>query len=161
MAYENKAGLGVNNQYGARNTGGSVGTEQIETSVGLYSIQLTGEMVNSGFVPPIVVPKGAQVKRAMLRVDEAFSLGGTSPVINIGQKGSESTNGITLSKTELEAVGSKVPASTGNGTWSVSSATGTTAAAQIGIALGGTTPTVSATQGKATLVVEIFNKTKA
>jgi len=158
MAYENKSGLNVYNQYGPRDTGGTVGVETTENSISLYSFTLTGDSLNTAFFPKVVLPKGAQVKRAILRVDEAFTLGGTSPVLNIGQAGTEATNGITITQAELQAVGTKVPASTGNGTWAASSAT--TVASAIGKALGGTSPTVTAGVGKATLVLEVFNKTK-
>ena len=76
--------------------------------------------------------------------------GGTAPA----------TDGIVLSQTELQSIGTKTPASTGTGTWAQGSATGTTAAQKVAKALGGTTPTVTAGVGKATLILEFVNKTK-
>lgn len=160
MSYENKAGLGVNNQYGPRDTGGAIGLEHGYNSTHTLEIQITPEFVNSGYIPPVVVPKGAIFTRALLRVDEAFTLTGTSPTVIYGASGSEATNGIVLTQAELQAVGTKVPASTGTGTWAQNSTTGTTAAAKIGKALGGTTPAVTGTAGKATLVLHFFNATK-
>lgn len=160
MAYENTAGLGVFNQYGARSTGGTVGVETSDNSVHLLTVNLTGEMLNGTFIPPLVVPKGALFRRAILRVDEAFDLGGTTPTVRIGASGSVGTNGIVLSEAELEAVGTKAPASTGAGTWSFTSSTGTTAAAKVAFDMGGTSPTAVATAGKATLILEFVNKTK-
>lgn len=157
MAYENKAGLGVNNHYGRRDTGGSIGVEHSKNSIHQLSIAMTGASLAGSFLPPVVVPKGVKFLRAFLRVDEAFALTGTSPTVIFGGT-APATNGIVLTKAELEAVGSKTPASTGTGTWATSSAT--TAAEKVTKALGGTTPAVDPTQGKGTLVLEFINKTK-
>jgi hypothetical protein len=160
MTYENKSGLNVNNQYGTRRTGGAVGIEQGENSIWEMSVQLTPEFINGTFIPPVVVPKGALFKRAFLRVEEVFTLTGTTPTVIIGALGSEATNGIVLTAAELGTVASLTPASTGTGTWSQASTTGTTAAAKVGKALGGTTPAVTGTAGRATLMLEFWNKTK-
>lgn len=163
MGYENKAGTQVNNYYGARETGFGLGVEQSSDSVFRLRIDLTGAQLSqtTPFIPPVVIPKGAKFQSAILRVDEVFVVTGTTPTVIIGAAGTEATNGIVLSEAELEAVGTKAPASTGTGTWSFSSATGTTAAAKVGIVKGGTTPAVAATQGKATLVLEFVNLAKA
>lgn len=155
MSFENKTGLNVFSSYGKRNTGGTVGSETTDGSSREYSIAFTGESLNSDFLPPVTLPKGAKFKSAILRVDEAFTVsaggtvtfGGTVP----------GTNGIVLTEAELEAVGTKTPASTGAGTWAVGSATGTTADEKITKAISGT---VTATQGKATLILTFVNKTK-
>ena len=155
MSFENSTGLGVYSSYGKRNTGGTVGSETTDGSSRDYSISFTGESINSGFLPGVSLPKGSKLKGAILRVDEAFSVstggsvtfGGTVP----------GTNGIVLTEAELEAVGTKTPASTGTGTWATNSATGTTAAQFINKAISGT---VTATQGKATLILTFVNKTK-
>lgn len=163
MGFENTAGIHVNNQYGARNTGGAVGKEHGYGALVTLKIDLTGEMINAGvagFVPPEYIPKGARFKAAYLRVDEVFSLTGTSPTVQIGASGSVATHGIVITEAELETLGTKAIASTGAGTWSFSSTTGTAAAAKIGYALGGTSPVVSSTQGKATLILEYYGNTK-
>ena len=163
MGYENKSGLGVSNYYGARDTGYAVGVECNDDSEWRLRIDLTGSQLagSTYFVPPVVIPKGARFYRAVLRVDEAFVVTGTTPTIIIGEVGAEATNGIVLTEAELENVGTKTPASTGTGTWSFSSTTGTTAAKKIGFAKGGTTPAVQAGVGKATLVLEFENLAKA
>jgi hypothetical protein len=161
MTFKNQAGIGVFQNYGPRTTGNVVGIEDQDGSIYRLSVVLTGNSLNDGFLPPVVLPKGALLKRADLRVDEAFALGGTSPTVQIGAVGSVATNGIVLTQAELQAVGTKVPASAGAGTWATNSSTGTTAAAKVGVALGGTSPTVTAGVGKATLVLEFFNKAKA
>lgn len=160
MPFENSAGIAVSNFYGARATGGSVGVETSDISQHRLNISLTGDMLNGTFIPPVTVPKGARFLSALLRVDEAFDLGGTSPTVRIGAAGSVATNGVVLTEAELEAVGTKIPASAGAGTWSFTSATGTTADAKVAFDMGGTTPT-AARVGKATLILTFANKTKA
>ena len=155
MAYENTAGIGVNNHYGARTTGNSIGVETSDGSTHFLSISFTGASLNETFMPPVFIPKGALFKGYRLRVDEAFAVstggtvqfGGTAP----------GTNGVTLSETELENVGTKVLASDGEGTWDIASTTGTTASQRLAKVVTGT---VTATQGKATLICEFVNKTK-
>lgn len=155
MAYENTAGLGVNNHYGQRSTGNAVGVETSDNSVQILTIQFTGESLNETFLPPVFVPKGALFRRYILRVDEAFAVS-TSGTVTFGGT-APGTNGVVLTEAELEAVGTKAPASTGAGTWAVGSATGTTASQRVAKAISGT---VTATQGKATLICEFVNKTK-
>ena len=155
MAYENTAGLGVTNQYGVRNTGGSVGVERSANSIQTMSINLTGEMLNSAYVAPTFVPKGAKVVKAVLRVDEVFVVSAAGTVA-VGAT-VPGTNGIVLTEAQLEALGTKDVSSVGIGTWATASATGTTASEKVKTAITGT---VGATSGKATLVVEYFYKTK-
>lgn len=155
MSFENKSGLNVHNHYGTRDTGGSIGVETSDTSTHNYSIAFTGESLNSGFLPPVTLPKGSRLVRAILRVDQAFSIASGGLVAFGG--GAADTNAIILTKAELEAIGTKVPASTGEGTWATNSATGTTAAERIGRLTSGA---ISPTQGKATLILTFVNKTK-
>lgn len=155
MAYLNQAGLGVYNQYGQRDTGGSVGVERSQQSTQVYSFNLTGEMLNSGFIPPVYVPKGALLKSATLHVDEVFvvsaagtvAIGGTAP----------GTNGVVLTEAKLEALGTSDVSSLAIGTWATTSTTGTSASQRVAQAITGT---VGATSGKATLSVEFYFKTK-
>lgn len=158
MAYENSAGLGVFNQYGSRNTGGSVGSVADEV-LQYMSVAFTAESLIGNFVPPIVIPKGAHFLRYILRVDEAFTMTGTTPTVIFGGT-APATDGVILTAAELAAVGTKVPASTGTGTWAVASATGPLTAQKVTKALGGTTPVVVAGAGKATLIAEYLYKTK-
>ena len=96
------------------------------------------------------LPAGAViVGNAVVEVEEAFVLGGTTPVINVGVSGSEGTNRLAqLSEAQAEAVGTVSVASAG--TLAVN--TPLAAAATIKVALGGTTPTITAA-GKAKLVI--------
>lgn len=159
MAFENKAGLNVFNQYGPRFTGGTIGVETDRDSVHQMGVELTWQMIQEGFMPPFVLPRGARFLRYILRVDEAITLTGTTPTIIIGGT-VPATNGVVLTQAELAAVGTKTPASTGTGTWSVTSATGTTAAERVTLALGGTTPAVTSGAGRARLIAEYVFKTK-
>ena len=160
MSYENKAGLGVFNQYGPRETGGSIGLEHGENSQHVLSISITPEFINTGFVPPVVVPKGALLTKAILRVDEPFTLTGTTPGLVYGIAGAEVANGVALTQAELSSVGTKIPASAGTGQFAINSGSGVTAPAKIGKALTGTTPAVSGTAGKATLQLHYVSKAK-
>lgn len=156
MAYENSAGIGVFNQYGARNTGGAIGADHSQNKVTIITVDLTGEMLNSGFMPPVVVPKGSLLKSAVLRVDEVFvvsaagtvAIGGTAP----------GTNGVVLTEAKLEAQGTSNVSSLAVGTWATASATGTAAAQKIAKAITGT---VGATSGKGQLILEFVNSAKA
>jgi len=159
MPFENTAGLGVNNQYGIRDTGNTVGVETDKDSVHTMSVAFTGRSLNETFLSPFVLPRGAKVLRYLLRVDQAFTMTGTTPTVIFGGA-APATNGVALSDVELATVGTKTPASAGTGTWGVSSTTGTTAAERVGKALGGTAPVVVGTAGKATLLVEYIFKTK-
>lgn len=159
MAFENQTGLGVFNQYGPRETGGTIGVEHSQDSIHQLSMTFTGSSIATGeFVSPVVLPEGAKILDYILSVKEAFALSGTSPTVLFGSKGSVATNGVVLTKAELEAVGTKAPASAGAGTWAKTSATGLAAAAEVAFDLGGTSPVVSETAGKATLVVRYIYK---
>lgn len=156
MSYENSAGLGVHNQYGTRATGGAVGLESTSGSTMTVTVQITGDSLNSTFIPPVKVPKGALLKQAVLRVDEAFvvsalgtvALGGTAP----------GTNGVVLTEAKLEAIGTSDVSSLAVGTWATASATGTTAAETVAKAITGT---VTAGSGKGALIMEFSVKAKA
>jgi hypothetical protein len=160
MPFENSTGLNVNSSYGRRSAGGVIGVETSDQSEHRLSINFTGESINSAFLPPVVFPQGAKVARYILRVDEAFVVTGTNPTVIFGGTAPD-TNGVVLTKAELEAVGTKIPASAGTGTWSTTSATGATAAEKVTKALGGTSPVVASTQGKATLIVVFDNKRRS
>ena len=152
MGYEANTGLGVNNHYGARNTGNGIGTIKTEGAYNELAVFVTGEMLNNSFRPEVILPKGALVMEAFIDVSEAFSFGGTSPTIEVGTSGSEATNGVTTTKTQAEAIGTKDITSAIAGTWG----SGLTAATAVGVAMGGTSPTATSA-GKARVVVRYIN----
>lgn len=153
MAFENTAGLGVNNQYNIRNTGGAVGTERSMNSIQTLTYDLTGEMLNSPFVPPVVVPKGAKIIKVLLVVDQLFDVSAAGTVAVGGTL--PATNGVVLTEAQLESLGAKDVTASAVGTWSAASTTGTLTAQRVSKAISGT---VNATVGRASLVVEYFNK---
>lgn len=159
MAFENSAGLGVTNQYGPRDTGGTVGVERTSDSVQNLSIAFTAASLIGGGPQAFKVLRGTRFTRYILRVDEAFTLTGTTPTVIFGGA-VPTTNGVVLTAAELAAVGTKAPASAGTGTWSTSSATGVAANETVKQVLGGTTPAVTPGAGKATLTAEFYFKTK-
>lgn len=160
MAYENKAGLNVNNQYGPRDTGGGIGLERSIGAKQTLVIDFTGDSLNSSFMPPVYLPKGAKPISYLLRVDEAFVLTGTSPVVVFGQADNIATNYVALIESELESVGFKVPASNGAGEWHKNTGTGVTATKLIGKTITGTTPVVQAGVGKGQLIIEYVHKSR-
>jgi len=163
MGYDNNTGLGVFNQYGVRGTGGTVGTEHGENTTFYLRIDLTGQSIAdaiAGFIPPVVLPKGANIDSFKLRIDEAFTVTGTTPALSIGLNGSVGTNFITISGAELGVIGTKEVTATGAGTMAIASTTGLTAASKLAFALTGTTPVVDPTVGKGTLLITYTNMTK-
>lgn len=155
MAYETSSGLGSYNQYGSRATGGAVGIEQTSNNEFRLVVNLTGELINSGYVPPVKIPKGARGLRAILRVDEVFVVSAAGTVA-VGAAGGPGTDGIVLTEATLEALGTKDVTSMFAGTWDEAHATGVAAAALVDIEVTGTVTNA----GKGTLVVEFVNFTK-
>lgn len=144
MGFESNTGLGTRNHYGPRSQReGIEGGIKTEGSVQELSLKFSGANINDDVFSTNLaqLPAGARIIRAIVRVDEAFTLGGTSPVINIGTDGSESTNGISIDETRGEASATYTDSDTGvaiNGTWAATLAADT----QVSVALSGTTPTV-------------------
>lgn len=140
----------VHNHYGTRATGKTAGVTDTSGFQHELSLDIDGVMVGkAGF--ELVVPKlpaGSDINKAYLEVTQAFALGGTSPAIEIGTEGSEATNGVTISEAQAEAVGRYDVTSALSGTWASPLAAETV----IGIALSGTSPTVT-TAGKMRLVL--------
>lgn len=143
MSKENSAGLGVTNRYGTLPTpDAAAGVFKTE---GLYNelvIEFSGDNVNnddiSGFIPA-----GARPVSWVMEVKSAFTLTGTSPVLNFGTDGSEATNGMELSEANLESVGT-ITSTTFAGTWGARLAADTTVSA----ALDGTSPTIAGGEGR-------------
>lgn len=140
----------VHNHYGPRLAKGSsvVGSYNVDGVVRELSMEIDGAMLTASDFQLIVpsLPKGAVIQTATVKVTEAFVLGGTTPSIKIGTEGSESTNGVSISEAQAEALGTYVLST--NGTWSSPLAATTT----VGVALAGTSPTTT-TAGKAQLVI--------
>jgi hypothetical protein len=151
MSKENTAGLGVNSRYGPLTTpDGAGGVIKTEGAVNELTLDFTGETINDDSEQNPVIPAGSLIIAAYAEISEAFVLGGTTPTIDIGTKGSEGTNGIDIADAgEADTVGTYDILGTPSGTWAASLAANTT----VGIALGGTSPTVTSA-GKARVVVQ-------
>lgn len=131
---------GVYNYYGPRHR-----HEGVQGKMGTVNEKHTATVLLAGDTYSTVsftLPAGAvMVGNAIVEVEEAFALGGTTPVINIGVSGSEGTNRIAqVSEAQAEAVGtySIAPA----GTLAVN--TPLASAVTVVVALGGTSPTITA-----------------
>lgn len=148
MSYEKTSGLGVSNHYGPRDTGNTVGIVKTEGKGEEVSINFDASVVTAGgpTMFDVTLPDSACIEDVYIEVTEAFALGGTDPTILIGTDGSEDTNGVEVSETQAETVGTYKL--TTAGTWSSPIAAETT----IGITLGGTTPTIT-TAGKAKVII--------
>ena len=149
MAFEGNTGLQVATQYGVRDTGVSVGVEHTKDSSHQLSFELTGRGIREGFLPPLVVPKGAVFRKASVYVDEAF-VGLTS--MNLGEGNAAGTNGLVLLAADL-AVGGRDLTAKLAGTWVAGVAQAK--ASRIGMTSVGT---VNPTKGRASIVLEYTYK---
>lgn len=139
MGFENSAGLGVHNFFGPRGTRAPKGGIKTEGSVMEMTFDIWGSSFGEGYSDynTVVLPKGALVLDAFAHVSEVFVLGGTTPTILVGTKGTEETNGVSISQEQAQAVGTVKL--TPNGAWANSLATDT----EVSFKLGGESPTVT------------------
>tara|TARA_R110000851_G_scaffold258264_1_gene410700 strand:- start:14370 stop:14870 length:501 start_codon:yes stop_codon:yes gene_type:complete len=141
---------GVSNHFGPRKVGKGQGTTTTEGFMNELTLDLDGELVGNEVFPLLApqLPAGALIDDVYLEVSEAFVVGGTSPVLDVGTATTEATNGVTITESQLEVVGVTNLTSALAGTWTNS----LTAVTNVGLALGGTSPTVT-DAGKARLVI--------
>ncbi len=153
MSVENTAGLGVNASYGPRErevgklSGGLVSKHG---SVFEAVVYIRGNDFDGGtsFDTELTIPAGGVFLDATCEVNEVFALGGTTPTINVGTNGSEGTNYVLeLSEASAESLSTSI-----NRTGAGDFANPLTADAAIGVALDGTSPTVTA-DGAAKVVI--------
>jgi hypothetical protein len=139
---------GVKNRYGPRTrhegVAGTLSTRDDERALVIWFDGSDYDLVTH------TLPAGAVMsENAIVEVTQAFVLGGTTPVINIGVSGTEGTNRIAqVSEAQAEAVGTYSIATAGT----LAKDTPLAAAATIAVALGGTSPTITAA-GKMKVVV--------
>lgn len=150
MTYENKAFPHTSgtayNHYGKRGLEDGVVSGGALPAVGgahQAVVYITPDDFDGGtsFDTRLILPKGAFITATFVEVTEAFNMGGTTPVINVGANGSEATNyacQITDANASAEATYEYSPA----GTFAGASLAADTA---IGVALGGTSPTAGTT----------------
>lgn len=141
------------NQYGPRDTqdgvisGGHVEADGVVQEAIVY---ITGNDFGSGtaFNTRLTIPAGSKFVESYVEITEAFALGGTSPTIGVGTDTSENTNfAVKLTQAQAQAT-NPVYTGTGGGSFANPLAADTV----IGVALGGTSPTVT-TVGKAKVVI--------
>ena len=149
MAFEGNSGLQVATQYGARSTGATVGVETSRDSLRQLNLELTAQGILDGFLPPLVIPKGAIFRKATIYVDEAV-VGLTS--ISIGEGNATATNGLVLVTADLALGGRDLTAKLA-GTWVAG--TPQAKASRVGMTAVGPTNKVL---GRASIVLEYFYK---
>ena len=156
MAKEESSGLGT----GVRSRFGPVaipdGSGGVARTAGVRNelvLEFTGDDINNDDFQKPIIPAGSLVTAAHAEILEAFTLGGTTPTIDIGTDGSEGTNGVDIADSgEADTEGTYDILYTPSGTWAAILAADTT----VSVALGGTTPTVTA-GGRAKVVIEYIN----
>lgn len=133
------------NRFNTVNLGQQLGVFHSDNGVTEVTGTITGEQLvrdaatGDAFLNALSIPVGAVIAEIIVQVKQAFVLGGTTPTILIGTQGSEVTNGFVISQAQAQAIGTYVVTGTKAGTWNAPIA----AAAVVGVALGGTTPTVT------------------
>ena len=151
MAYENSAGLGVNNHYGVRGTEDGLVSGGLLPGQGAFReavVYITGDDFDgaTSFNTLLTLPAGAFPVEAVFEITEAFTVGNADNVINIGTDGSESTNGFSIADPETAEVTRDTSAA---GTWAAELAADTA----VGVSVTGTTPSVAAGSGEAKVIV--------
>lgn len=137
--FEDTAGRGVNVFYGPRTRlEGITGNMKTLGAIKQLVVELSAENVSDGFAGFFSLPAGVKPLRAIVDVEEAFVLGGTTPALSIGTDGSEGTNGFDIAEAVAEAVG-VTEITSFNGTWADELA----AVTRVGILLTGSTPTIT------------------
>ena len=141
----------VNNHYGTRDTGKTVGVSKTEGFVQELTLYVDGDMVGAGAYALLAptIPAKAIIEDVYMEVTEAFVLGGTTPVIDVGTEGSEATNGFTITEAQAEAVGMYDLTGALAGTWAAGLAAETT----VGLLLGGGGSNTVTSAGKAKIVI--------
>lgn len=144
MAVEVDATRGVRNIYGQREKGYAVGVIKTEGVSNELTVDVTGSMLDDiidgkEVIASVVIPAGSILTAAYYETTEVFTLGGTTPALEIGTDGSEATNGVTVTEAQLEAVGADDITAALAGTWAAGAALA--ADTTVGIAVSGTSPT--------------------
>lgn len=130
---------GVKNAYGPRSryegVAGSMGCHSEVRSMVIWFDGANYTNVTA------TLPAGATLmENALVEVAEAFVLGGTTPVINIGKSGNEGTDRLAqVSQAQAQAVGWYSIATAGI----LAKDTPVSTAVTIKVALGGTSPTIT------------------
>lgn len=133
------------NRYNQSLLGEQIGVNHSDNAVTEITATITGVQLqrdavgNDAFLTRLGIPVGAIIKGVTVQVKQAFVLGGTTPTILIGTEGSEVTNGFPISAAQANAIGTYDLTASRTGTWNAPIA----AALVVGVALGGTGPTIT------------------
>lgn len=163
MSYERTAGLGVATQYGARRTGGTIGHIMTDGALNELTIELSPDTLLSGFYEPVYLPDGSYIVNARVRVSEAFVISGSANTVSVGTKGTEATNGLTITQAQLQAIGTYDLSAALAGTWKVTApANGSVTEVAGGVQVGiietvGTGGIVTPNIGRAEIVIAYFH----
>lgn len=146
----------VTNHFGQRDFGNTQGVAKVEGHVSQAVLHFDGDILSAEAFPlnalPPKLPANVVIKSAYVYVDEAFVLGGTSPVVELGTEGSEATNGVSITEAQLEAVGIYDVTAAISGTWGAPLGAETV----VGIDFAGTNPTTTSA-GKARVLIEFVD----
>jgi hypothetical protein len=151
MAKEDTAGLQVDSRYGPVLVPDGAGG-QLQTAGGKRELtfEFSGATINDDSEQNPIIPAGSLVIAAYAEIEEAFTLGGTTPTIVAGTVGTEATNGVAIADAgEADTIGTYDITASITGTWGA----GLAADTSVGLALGGTQPVVGA-DGKGRIVIE-------
>lgn len=140
----------VSTDFGPRGSGKTTGKAKTEGFVTELTLDIDAAMVSAAAYPLIApeIPANSIIEDVYVEVTEAFVLGGTTPAIEVGTETSEATNGFTITEAQAEATGIYDVTSALSGTWAAGLAADTT----LGLALSGTSPTITAA-GKLRVVI--------
>ena len=105
MSYENTAGLGVNNQYGVRDTqdGAAISGGEVEGGGAQrdYVAYFTGDEIGSvAFDTGLIIPAGHIVVGAILKIEDAITMGNPDNDINIGLVDNPVSDGVRFDNTD-------------------------------------------------------------
>lgn len=142
------------NTFGPRDSGGSTGVEKVEGSIEQLRLELTGDDINDLLEPlvPTYLPAGSLIRDVWWNTQTVFVVTGTNPTLLVGTDTSEVTNGLVVSETVMETLGTARLTGTLTGTWAVN--TPLAARTKIGLAIGGTGSPAIARSGRGYLTIE-------
>lgn len=147
---------GVAQNYGTREPGRVAGNIGTSGSLNEMVIHLTGQLLSDGILIKYFLPKDAAFTgQATLIVDEAFDLAASS-VVEVGEKGAEATNGISLTEANLESTGVTDVSAALAGEWDEGSKLPHSQEVDIVFSAGSVS---DAAVGKATLILEYLKVT--
>lgn len=104
MGFENSAGLGVNNHYGARPLVDGAGRLKTEGDKNEVRLKITGTELSdaASAIPDFVIPSGSYIVSATLYVSTAFTSGGAA-TLDIGSVADPDGFDVDIALTAIDA----------------------------------------------------------